>query len=554
MWAIVVSLGVVAGGAAIGYRPAKRWMAIRHAHELAREAQAAIDNRLWVSSFDKVRAALLFAPSDPEVLRVAARFLALNGQAKAMTYWEQLIDGGHATLDDRCDLARFALRISRLDVAQSEVREMLAISATNRVAQELALELLVATENWPSAERGAEEILSAHPESAIARLVRGQARLRSVDPKVSEAGLRDLKGLAETDGPARLGALRTLAASQQPDSADRLRYAQQLDQTTGALLADRLAAADVRWELEPGTRDSLAQSIPTLLTDQHGDAELAAVADWLRRHQAMDLADSLLPAAGTARSEVLFLARVQLLSEARRWDEAQSLVATSGGSHPADSVACAKAQIAFSRGEVDTAAKLLNSALENAGGRSSRVDFIAGFALQMGQTNIALEGWNRLLEDPRFAFSAALGVLANLPDKSYANFERRACRTLARLQPKDPELQAQNAYFDLLAEENLDRAAAAFQRLAKVHPESPNLGYGLALAALRQNRSEEALRLIDAVKSSGEPPEPHHLAIRAAVLAANHLVREARVMAATIPAGSLRPLELKLVRDLTPLR
>ncbi len=538
------------GAAAIAYRPARNWNTVRRAHQLAREAQVAMDNRLLVACSDKIKSAVRFAPNDPEVLRVSARFLSLNGHAKALNYWEQLIASGSSTLADRQEMVRLALMVSRPDVAQTELAELLRLDSSDLTTQELALELLAASESWSAAEAGAAEVLRQHPNSWGALLIQGRARLKNPSSEVRLLGLEQLRRLANDVGDKKISALAILAAEDSVQLPERLRYAQTLATSEGATLADKLSAHDVLWQADPAQRSEVVASVPKLLSAEHDDVDLVAIADWMRKHEAAAQANELLPVAGAVKSEPIFLARIETLASLGRWEEADSLVSSAGKGFPPEATACAKATLAAARGWGDHVATHLLSALESAGTRWSRVNFIANYALQLGHTNVALNAWNRLLDEPRFAFTAATGIMGHLPDRSFADYERRAVRTLARLQPRDGEYQAENAYLNLLGNENIDQSVETFQRLAGNHPDSPNLTIGLSFGRLRQNRVEDSLSLIESQKLDWAAAEPHHRAIYAAVLAANHQLRDARVVSSGINLKLLRPLELKLIRDL----
>lgn len=544
-------LGVSVG---VAYRPAQRWVMVRRARQLAQEAQAAIDQRLFVVSSDKIKAALRFAPAEPAVLRVAAHFLTLNGQDRAFGYWDQLLGSGAATLADRQEMVRLALDLNRLEIAQPALVDLLRDSSTNQITQELALELIAVSGGMAAAELGADQVLQQHPASAIAGIIKARAQLASTNAHQVSTGLDSLKRIAADQPTARLPALRVLAETDHLGLAERTPWAEMLLNEERALVSDRLLGLDVLWNANPASRPELTTKAQALLSAEKDEGDLVAVAGWLSRHGRNDLADSLLPAAAAKTSEAIFLSRIEVLAEAKLWKEASGLIDEVGRQHSQDAVACAKAHLAHRQGRPDEVATQLKSALESVGPRWRRLDFLAGYARQLGQTAIALEAWNRLLDEPRFAFPAALNILRNLPDHSFSEIERRAVRTLSRLQPRDAEMQAQNAYLDLLAGEKIDLAAQTFEKLRGVHPDSPNLIFGLAFSKLRQNHAEQALSLVENLAYDWAQAEPHHRAIYAAILAGNSQFRDARLQAEKIARNQLRPLEVKLIAELQPNR
>lgn len=543
----VLFLGICVG---LAYRPAQRWAMTRRARQLAQEAQAAIDQRLLVVSSDKIKAALRFAPTEPTVVRVAARFLTLNGQDRAFAYWDQLVGAGAATLADRQEMVRLALDLNRLEVAQPALVDLLRENPTNQLTQELALELLATSGSAAALETAADQVLQQYPGSATAGVIKARAQLASSNREHIRLALASLQQIATNRSTDRLPALRVLAETPQLTLAERKPWAEMMVNEEQALVADRLRGLDILWDADPAFQPELVKRVESLLSAEKDEGDLVAVAGWLSRHGRSDLADSLLPAAAAKTSEAIFLSRIEVLTVAKQWQEAAALIEEVGRQHSPDAVACAKAHLAHRQGRVDEVATQLRSAVESVGPRWRRLDFLAGYARQLGQTGIALDAWNRLLDEPRFAFSAGLNILKNLPDHSFSEIERRAVRTLARLQPRDAEMQAQNAYLDLLAGEKTELAAQTFERLRGVYPDSPNLIFGQAFAKLRQNQPEQALSLIEQQSLDWSQAEPHHRAIYAAILAGNSQLRDARIQAEKIARNQLRPLELKLIAEL----
>lgn len=554
VWLILVIIGLLVVGAVTAYRPGQRWVMTRKARALASEAQIAMDQQLLVPTSEKIRGALRLAPSDPEVLRVAASFLSRNGQGAALAYWEQLLATGKATLADRQAMVRLALTLSRLDVSENGVNELLSLDPNNAATQELALAQLISLGNWRGAVEGARIALQQRPGDPALQLVLGRALLASGQPGAANEALPLLRTLAAgSDDSARV-AMRALLEVQTVSGTELVATAERLLAQPGATLADKLAAFDALWRTNPDQRISIRDKIPTLLTAENGEDDLVAVVEWLRAHEGVQQAMELVPSAASGKSESLFLVRLELLADLQNWDEAAALIDLAKASLPADAIACANAHLAAARGKPAEVATHLKAALEAAGIRWSRVKFIADYARQLGHPAIAIEAWERLLGDSRYNYTAANQLLAALPDKSFVDQERKAYRTLVRLQPNEPEFVAQDAYLDLLFNENLERALGTFERLATQHPDSASLGVGIALAKLRLAKAEDALTTIESLKIDWAASEPHCQAIQAAVLAANHQLREARAIAERIPFASLRPQEQKLIRDLIPNR
>lgn len=554
LWILASLLAVLAVAGVLAYRPAKQLVTTRRAHELVKEGQAALDSRQWQVSAEKARNALRIAPTDPTAIRLAARLLTLNRQAGALTYWEQLVASGKATIEDRQAQVALAQDLSRLDVAHQALEELLRIDAADLSTQELVLGQLGLLGDWRGAAAGARLALKQRPGTPELQFLLGRALLAAGPPESAEEGIEALRLATSSTNAVRRAAIRALLLQPEISPAELDSYAEQLLSAPDAGLSDRLAAQSVRWNLRPGQRLEIVQAVVSFLPAEPSDEELVAVVDWLREHEAGPQAETLIPAAASQGREALFLARVELLADRKAFAEADSFVAQVRTNFPADAIACAAALLAHGKGRSDEVATHLKLALQSAGPRWPRVQFIANYARRLGLPAIALEAWIRLMDSPQHAIPAASQVLASLPDKSYVNEERQAYRVLARLRPDDAEAQAQNAYLDLLCGENIERAAGTFQQLATKFSNSSNLSVGIALGRLRLNRPEGALASVESQTIDWTRSEPHCQAIYAAVLAANQQLRDARTVAARIPREQLRPQELSLIKDLLPQR
>src|SRR3982751_1578397 len=100
-----------------GYRAVRSWRANR----LAAEAEAAIARQAWPEAAQKAQAAYHLAPMNPRAMRIVARLYTIAGQPDAVTFWENLRASGNATLDDRRELIRVAMRFGKAASVRDEV-------------------------------------------------------------------------------------------------------------------------------------------------------------------------------------------------------------------------------------------------------------------------------------------------------------------------------------------------------------------------------------------------------------------------------------------------
>jgi hypothetical protein len=105
-WATVLALALGAG-AKPAYRLAKGW----NARGKAREVESRVAARDFDGTFDLVKSAVRLAPDDPEVLRAAARFLALGRAEESVSYWQKYlaVAGLRADARERSEYVEAAL-------------------------------------------------------------------------------------------------------------------------------------------------------------------------------------------------------------------------------------------------------------------------------------------------------------------------------------------------------------------------------------------------------------------------------------------------------------
>jgi len=549
VWLFLGGLGALAVAAVLGYRPAKQMLLARRSQEALREAQAAIEARQLQTTLSKLRAAMILAPNDPGVLRLTARFLSLNGQAGAMRYWDQLLASGQASMADRQAQVRFAQQLGRPDLAQARLDELARLDPDGAVTQELQLQQIAATGNWPAVISGARQSLQKHPDHPGLRLVLARSLAGSPQAEDNLEALKELRALTQLEGEIAREATRLLIAQAGVPVEELRQLATRLDSEWGSL-ADRLTAHSVRWELEPDARTGIVVSVRQLFTAESSDEDKVAILQWLRRHDAAEEAANLVSKSVALKSEPLFLARFELLLDRRDWAEADAWLADAKDRLPADALACAGALLAHGQERTADVARHLQIALQAAATRYPRVNFIANLAQRLEQPEVAMQAWARLLPDERYGIIAAHSIVAHLPAHPNPELERLAYRRLAQMMPAEAEAEAQHAYLQLLDQENIGDAESTFQRLFLKYPESRQLAVALALAAFRKGNFTQALTLVESSGLDWQKQEPHIQAIYAAVLAANQEGREARRLLETIPLQRLRPQERKLLLPL----
>ena len=117
--AAAVVLLVAAGiGGPYAYRASKVWRA-RSFIAKAQESFKAMD---FTNGAARLHAAVILAPDDTVVLRMAAETLVLFGNPDALDFWGRLEQKGAFTRADRLNRVRSALPVGRLDLAGADLQ------------------------------------------------------------------------------------------------------------------------------------------------------------------------------------------------------------------------------------------------------------------------------------------------------------------------------------------------------------------------------------------------------------------------------------------------
>src|SRR5437870_2275616 len=130
----------------IGYftaRPAlnaiKAWQARRH----AAKAFAYIDHANWLEARKEASAAYQLRQTEPQAVRVVARFLSRTRQPDALEFWQQLENLTPLTREDRQDEAAIAIASGETARAESAVKALLESKDTDATSWLLAAQLAI---------------------------------------------------------------------------------------------------------------------------------------------------------------------------------------------------------------------------------------------------------------------------------------------------------------------------------------------------------------------------------------------------------------------------
>ena len=549
LWPVVVAVALAVLAGLLVARPAYRQVKAWRAAGFVAAGNAALATNDLPATSRAVKAAMGLDPLGPEVLRLAARYCARNHLAEGVNYWQMLVQSGKATMTDQQEFARFAQDLERFDLSERLIDELLGRDNDNRTNRLLRLDQNALLGNWPLVVRGSEVMLEKDPGDPYLHFMLARAYLQAREPSlgVKAAGL--LRGLAATNGPQQLPALRTLASMYGPPPEELRRIADQLERTPDAALADRLLAWEVRERLAPDQRAALQEQAFAGLPADLGPEDTVAAVNWLRARRRTDLALRLVPLARARTDAGLLMAHCELLADQKRWPDLDALLREP--KLPLNPVALAslRALHAHGTGQPEEAAKRLREAVKAAGNATSLLQVVAGFAEHLGQPAIAVEAWTVMLQDPLTVVPASAVLLRQARSREDLAIERLVYRHLIVPLGQQPEVRFQHAYLRVLFNEQLDEAHAELTDLVAKNLGDLRLRAALALAKLRLGKAEEALTLCESGNIEWEKQEPRWRVVYAAALQANQHRPAALKIAAAIPQEQLKVPERALLQQ-----
>ena len=561
---VVLVLAILFG--IFGRRPAGRairgWQAQRH----AQKAFASINKEQWDDARSEAMAAFQLSPDQPEALRAVARYLSRLHSIEALDFWKQLSRKTSLTRSDVRDEAMMAIiagDVALADTAMDELIDSHAEPADWLLAAQLAMQ-----KNLPDeAKSYLAKIVadSRATESEVFRATLLQLSLAANSPSERANALTRLGKLAEGKTATSLDALVVVAQntlSTPADSSDSSRneagrLASALENHPLAKAKHKLLAFDLRIHADPTQREQLIARAIADWKDSDPDDRLD-LARWLNSKGEFQRAIDSIPLEKAMQSRDLFLRHLDALGGLGRWKEIEQLLRS--GRFPLEQFleAMYLARCNSQLGEQTASENNWQRALEAAQGDARKLITLAQYAEQNKETEIAEVAYNnaaaitprlRLAWDGRLRLAQASrdtkkihAVLANMlvlwPDDLAIQNDEAYSRLLL-CPPAAPETKSQAATIEKLAEKLIQR-----------EPQSLPHRTLLALALLRQERAEDALRVYSQLQIKQDAVSGSALAVHAAILAATANLENAKTEAAQLKREQLLPEEQALVESL----
>ena len=550
---VVLAFAVAAVVLALVGRQGWRQLKIQRGRKLARTASTLIQEQKYPEAQRAIRAAVLMAPSDPEVLRSTARWSALAGRPESLKYWAKYASLVPLTPAEQLEYLDLALALNRLDVSKVLLRQVLA---RDPKGHEITLRVLrhnVLSGDLDSALKSARTAAEFFPADEQIQLTLGGLLIAQKNRLLQAEGRRVLWNLALGTGPGRDGALEALMSSQVLDRGDKELLIHTLEKREPPTLNDQLKALNLRMgaESSPRDREALLQQSLTLATRFPGPTNRLYLAAWLLQVGATNRAIELVPWTEAGTNSGVAVGVLDLLLRSSGPEELPYQLARLSNSLPAGLLEGANAVIAARAGRSGEASGHLAVALKAVANRPAQLLQVATLAEKAGQPATAVDALLRAAEIfPSLTLPSCRRALALVRPLDDLTVARRAMNRLADFLPGEDSVVLERVWLDLLFNDRIDGAVSFLLPIL----EHPQLGeqarFALALAELRQGKNASALGRIEAAPVDPERLPPRLQAVYVAVLQANDQREQAQRLVRRIPLNSLRGQERELIARL----
>ncbi len=551
-WIRILIALVLAGGVAayFGARPAWRYVKLLRAERFIDQAESRFREEQWRPGFERIRAALQLAPTNPRVLRAAGYAYSRAGSEAGFVYLDALLAGPQATVQDREEALSLALRVGNLELARIQVEELLEAANPSARALVLASQFHGARRDYPTALRLARESVLLEPTNPTNQFAVATLLLFSRNPKEIEEARTIVWPHARTNGPLQISALGAILGSPDVPRAEREEVERILSSRDPAqrTIAEDILLADARVALDPAQRSIIAEALIEL-HGRAGDERMAHVARWLNRHEMYAWTRDLILPDIARKNFALLRLRLEALVGLNDVRGAYAFLMEDklpGDPLQVEFLRCATAIRLKDQAAIDAhyrnLVKLARQQL-----RSLRA--VADFAHRNGNRAVANEVYQILLRNPRDAVPALRGLVRNSDAQGETWAARDYARRLNAAMPReDDSLKLQIAYYDLLLKENIDEAASVAEALHRAKPEDFNRRAILAFARLRQDKPAQAMDLLAGQMVTWNRVIPGVRAIVAATLGASGRTAGASNITTRVQLQRLKPEERELIK------
>ncbi len=544
---VAILILVFLGGVAVPtYRALKGWRAGR----LMDDAETSLKKGSLVEAYQAARSAHGLDANNLRALRMLGDMYEGSGASEALAYRRSAAESTQANSDDCVAYLRAAIRAGRLDLADEFLNQIGAIERTDHKIAAIAADLYrMRGESEKARQLEKKTAESAEGgEKVVADLIRARGLLEAPDPSDRAVGRATLLKIGASHTLEAPEALRILASSSDRTEKETQELIRLLEMNSRAPASTLLLAKALQLELHPDWRGAVLEDAKKLWSGGTQEERLA-LAEFLAHHGDSEGVLALPP----VRQGRAFLLRLDALARLQKWTTLrEELALAANEKDPLDPflVEVFQARVAQEMREFPMAQVRWKQAAAKAAGDPSKLEFLGNFAEKSGNRAVAMEAYRAMIKYPGAAVPGYLGLIRLAEKDGDTSQLRDIIGELARQLPKDPAPKNDFAYLNLLLRDQTDRSLKSAQELVAAVPERVAYRTTLALAFLRKNQPQDALRAYDGVPINWSTALPGWQAVWAAVLNANGNSDEARRIAALTDWNRLKPEERDLIRTL----
>lgn len=546
LWALVI-LSVVAGLTAKPlYRRYKKHKALEIVAEINAKDFPAQD---WDSVGRKIRLAHGYAPNEPEVLRVSARYLAIAGQPDSLQYYAMLIETGKATVGDRIDYARQSLRHNRPDIGRAQIRQVMVESPLNHEGLMVGIEILDRLGLTRDALQLAEAAFQSHPTSDEANFRLGWLQMRSGRKDLRERGRKLLWSLALAQGPFKGRAIERLTAERDMERAEILVLTKSLEAIPQRTLTDDFLWYDLRHRLaSDDEKNGIVSLVIQRLGHQAAASERIQAADWLLTHGAPTRVTEVLDESLIRQNGAAAQRWIQARANAGNWAEVGGLIEDTSLTLSPNLRHCYRALMEFREGNTNAVISHLNDALTTLKDNPTEVMIVANYAERLRQPKLAAAAFEKLLANPLHAARAAQEMLRLLSPSDDVQHLLTTLRRLHQFQPDNEDVADTISWYELMTGQRVPQNAVATQERMSRHPKSDRFRLTAALAHLKQHNPDAALNLLEGQSLDQTNAPARGRLLYVAAVGATGQRQTAERLAQDLNPATYKPEEFELVR------
>jgi tetratricopeptide (TPR) repeat protein len=501
---------------------------------------------------EQCRLSLALQPGSDDAIRLLAEIAGSRGDPSALGLWMNLLESGRVTDQDRTALAETALRQGALTFVEEQLDVLLSRSEPSKETYNLK-GLLSIRQNLPTVAREwFRKALERDDQYTRARINIARVDLFfSRDQRDHPSALQTLQNLGRETNEWGLESLRALVewGTQYPrEFPYQTEWADRLTDHPLSKIQDRCAVAD--WEIQTSSESfqSLVDEM-TLNVSKRDSEEKRQIAAWLNRYQLFDRTLKTFPVEPNTPDD-LFLVQLDALAALGKWKEISDVLSSDARLEKQPILrALFRGRAARELGNTPLFQFQWQKALEESGKNSAGLLYLAQYAEKLQEFEIAAEAYEKL----HLLHANQLDPLLRLV-KLYEHLGKTASLQkimlrLLTLRPDDVAILNDVAYLSLLLDDSSthpkEKARQAYERNPSLVPVVTTY----ALAQLKSNLPEAALKTIQKIPSQ-DLTAPGWQAVKAAILESNGKSQEATKIAKSIGQSLLKPEEKLLIQSI----